>query len=1034
MKLLIILLILGFSISLYSYDNTDFVTKWKTTGVDETITIPTSTTNNPVSYYYNIDCNNDGIDEGTNITGNYTCSYTTPGEHIVVISGTFPHIRFFNATDSDKILSVEQWGTGIWSTMFHSFDGCSNLEISATDTPNLSQVTNMNSTFKGTTSFNNDISSWDVSNVTIMNSMFEGSSFNQDINSWNVSNVTNMESMFKYSSFNQPLNNWIVSSVANMSSMFYGTLFNQNINNWNVSNVTDISFMFASSNFNQPLDSWIVSNVTNMMGVFLSSPFDQDISNWNTISVTNMWNMFRSSSFNQDISRWNVSNVTNMHAMFYSDDEFNQDISSWDVSNVTDMKEMFWHATSFDQNIGSWNIINVTDMTDMFLDVTLSTINYDALLTGWSSKVLKNGVTFHAGNSKYCSAESERADIISTYSWNIIDGGKYCEPICGNGVIESGETCDDLNTDNGDGCSSSCVIEFGYDCSSGTCEDINECDTNNGGCSEFESCTNNTGAVPDCEDINECLVNNGDCGNPTYILCTNNIGAVQTCSDIDTDNDGLTDRWEDDNGTNKLLADSDADGLNDLIEVGDLNNPFNHDDDDIIDANDSDDDNDGILTKYEVLDGDSDPRNLNTDSDLEADDAKVPNYLDNDDDGDSKLTINEHADDNGDHNPDDALDSDNDGTPNYLDNNDTDGPDADADEDGLLNREEGVLGTNPNNSDSDNDGIDDMTEVGSILSPIDTDEDGVIDAIDSDDDNDTILTKYEDLNNDGDFTNDDTDEDGTPNYLDNDDDGDSILTKDESPDSNDDGNPDDAKDTDNDNIADYLDNDEKQACALCTDEQTCVDSICLYNCSSDNQDGYCEDGRSCFNGLCIENNILCSIDNPTGVCKDEKSCIEGVCTDVTILIDPQDFYINEIANFGKIIKNSSSKELYVQIKYMNKETIIKFSFKEENKNFFLSSENCQINYDSNEITVDSNIDCTIAIKFIPSEVELYSNTLIFKHNDIILRSVTLNGEGIKDSRKEDSWCSYTPMSNNNNLSLFALLFIFIILFRKRVNK
>ena len=41
--------------------------------------------------------------------------------------------------------------------------------------------------------FNQDISSWDVSNVTNMNGMFEVLlHFNQDISSWDVSNVTNM--------------------------------------------------------------------------------------------------------------------------------------------------------------------------------------------------------------------------------------------------------------------------------------------------------------------------------------------------------------------------------------------------------------------------------------------------------------------------------------------------------------------------------------------------------------------------------------------------------------------------------------------------------------------------------------------------------------------------------------------------------------------------------------------------------------------------------------------------------------------------
>jgi len=36
---------------------------------------------------------------------------------------------------------------------------------------------------------------------------------------------------------------------------------------------------------------------------------------------------------------------------------------------------------------------------------------------------------------------------------------------CGNGVVETGETCDDGDTTSGDGCSSSCAIESGYGCS-----------------------------------------------------------------------------------------------------------------------------------------------------------------------------------------------------------------------------------------------------------------------------------------------------------------------------------------------------------------------------------------------------------------------------------------------------------------------------------------------------------------------------------------------------------------------------------------
>lgn len=56
----------------------------------------------------------------------------------------------------------------------------------------------------------------------------------------------------------------------------------------------------------------------------------------------------------------------------------------------------------------------------------------------------------------------------------------------------------------------------------------------------------------------------------------------------------------------------------------------------------------------------------------------------------------------------------------------------DDDNDGLSDEDEISIGTNPSNEDSDNDGILDAVEVGNdVLNPIDTDADGIIDALDS---------------------------------------------------------------------------------------------------------------------------------------------------------------------------------------------------------------------------------------------------------------------------------------------------------------
>ncbi len=58
--------------------------------------------------------------------------------------------------------------------------------------------------------------------------------------------------------------------------------------------------------------------------------------------------------------------------------------------------------------------------------------------------------------------------------------------------------------------------------------------------------------------------------------------------------------------------------------------------------------------------------------------------------------------------------------------------DVDTDGDGLFDGEEATLGTDPLEQDSDGDGVDDFTEVGpDINNPLDEDNDGIIDALDS---------------------------------------------------------------------------------------------------------------------------------------------------------------------------------------------------------------------------------------------------------------------------------------------------------------
>jgi hypothetical protein len=109
-------------------------------------------------------------------------------------------------------------------------------------------------------------------------------------------------------------------------------------------------------------------------------------------------------------------------------------------------------------------------------------------------------------------------------------------------------------------------------------------------------------------------------------------------------------------------------------------------------------DNDGVSTDLEDVNGDTNLANDDTDFD------GLPNYNDNDDDGDLILTNVEYVFNKTTSNTTAVLDSDSDGIPNYLDN---------------------------------------------------------------DDDNDGVLTFHEDYNHDGNPANDDTNSNGTPDFLEN---------------------------------------------------------------------------------------------------------------------------------------------------------------------------------------------------------------------------------------------------------------------------
>ena len=385
-----------------------------------------------------------------------THSYASSGTYTTKMWGTMRGWRFNNTGDRNKLQSVDKWG-GLRFTpnvaFAGIFRGCNSASFSnVIGVPDFSYTTTLNSLFwdcQNLTTVNN-LEKWDIGKITDLGVMFYAAyKFDQNVGSWDVSNVTNFNFTFGCNVSNpEPtgifnnggspsIGNWNTSRATNMGSMFTNqSKFNQNIGNWDTSNVTDMGSMFNASY--QTTTPWqTVSGSFNNGG----SP---SIGNWNTRNVTLMNTMFKGQySFDQNIGNWDVSKVTSFAAMFTvntpspaftsSINKFNNggssSINNWNLGSATRVDIMFRDAGTFNQPIGGWNIPNITNFTNFMTNKTFSdysSTNYDALLNGWASRTVKPNVNINFGTIKYSIAASASRAVLTSApnNWTIVDGGQ----------------------------------------------------------------------------------------------------------------------------------------------------------------------------------------------------------------------------------------------------------------------------------------------------------------------------------------------------------------------------------------------------------------------------------------------------------------------------------------------------------------------------------------------------------------------------------------------------------------------------------
>jgi len=205
-------------------------------------------------------------------TGQYTCTIAVSGGSFVFQAQFAPYTgvsQLIEVTDTEALTS-----SGLGS----SFGSCTNLTFISDEF--LSVTTSFRDLLRGCISFNQDISGWDVSGATNMNSMFyDATSFNQDISGWQVGGVTDMSSMFfGASAFNQDISGWDVSAANTLGAMFFtATSFDQSLGPWQFKNSANATILFFATSISN-------ANVANSIIGWNSNPNQGVGVNWQNLT------------------------------------------------------------------------------------------------------------------------------------------------------------------------------------------------------------------------------------------------------------------------------------------------------------------------------------------------------------------------------------------------------------------------------------------------------------------------------------------------------------------------------------------------------------------------------------------------------------------------------------------------------------------------------------------------------------------------------------------------------------------------------
>ena len=376
------------------------------------------------AYDFTIDWG-DGTSQIVTSSTNPFHTYATAGIYTIQISenfvGGFPGIQFTYRDDYLKPIELSHWGNLIWATMNQAFFGCSNLVITATDSPLTATVSDFSfawaycsslATFPllDTSAGTNFEGAWrGCTGLTSFPLLDTSAGTNFDV-AWSLCENLTIFPLIDTSKGTRFWTAWEGCSGLTSFPLIdtsSGTTFQDAW--YGCSGLTSFPLLNTSSGTNFQ-DAWYGCSGLTSFPLLDTSSGTNFRSAWLGCSSLTGFPLIKTAAGTDFRSAWESCNGLTSFPLI-------------DTAAGTTF-ERTWFGCSSLTSFPTLNLGSMVDGTDCFTGVALSTSSYSALLIALAAQNTQSHVVFDGGTSQFNTAASpSRSTLTGTRYWTIRDDG-----------------------------------------------------------------------------------------------------------------------------------------------------------------------------------------------------------------------------------------------------------------------------------------------------------------------------------------------------------------------------------------------------------------------------------------------------------------------------------------------------------------------------------------------------------------------------------------------------------------------------------